>query len=94
MIGESGQNVRILTSMIQKRFGYAPGSIEVVCNNVAEKGLSAAVQAESLRLNILNNLPVRMACMSVIRFSMRCGATGVEVRVGGKIRAMRAKSIT
>eukprot|EP00341_Mesodinium_pulex_P003584 CAMPEP_0116890912 /NCGR_PEP_ID=MMETSP0467-20121206/1406_1 /TAXON_ID=283647 /ORGANISM="Mesodinium pulex, Strain SPMC105" /LENGTH=95 /DNA_ID=CAMNT_0004559057 /DNA_START=366 /DNA_END=653 /DNA_ORIENTATION=+ len=32
--------------------------------------------------------------MSIMRFVMSCGATGIEVRVGGKLRAQRAKSVT
>jgi len=53
VLGENGRNVRELTSFIQKRFNFAPGTIEVVVKQIKDRGLSAAVQAESLRFKIL-----------------------------------------
>jgi len=48
-------------------------------------------QAESLRFKLASQLPVRRACMGVIRFVMESGAKGVDVYVSGKIRGQRAK---
>jgi small subunit ribosomal protein S3e len=55
--------------------------------------LSAVAQAESLKFKLLNGLPVRRACYSVVRVVMEAGAKGVEVVVSGKLRAARAKSM-
>uniref|UniRef100_A0A0A9W956 40S ribosomal protein S3 n=1 Tax=Lygus hesperus TaxID=30085 RepID=A0A0A9W956_LYGHE len=61
---------------------------------IQSRGLSAMAQAESLRFKLLNNLQVRRAAMSILRFVMESGAKGCEVTVGGKIKGQRAKSMT
>ncbi len=38
-------------------------------------------------------LAVRRACYGVLRFIMENGAKGVEIKVSGKLRAQRAKSM-
>lgn len=61
---------------------------------VANRGLCAVAQAESLRYKLLGGLAVRRACYGVLRFVMESGAKGCEVIVSGKLRAqvnMRAR---
>jgi small subunit ribosomal protein S3e len=93
VLGEQGRRVRELTSVIQKRFGLAVGTLEVYIERVQEKGLSAVAQAESLRYKLLGELAVRRACYGILRFIMESGAKGCEVIVSGKLRAQRAKSM-
>merc|ERR1712167_352482 len=88
-----GRRIRELTSLVQKRFGYSQGQVELLGQKVNFRGLCAASQAESLRFKLLGQYPVRMAAMSIIRFVMKSGATGCEVVVSGKLRAQRAKSM-
>lgn len=91
VLGEKGRRIRELTSVVQKRWGYAEGSVELYAERVANRGLCAIAQCESLRYKLLGGLPVRRACYGVLRFIMESGANGVEVIVSGKLRAQRAK---
>jgi len=93
VVGENSYRIRELSSLIRKRFNYSKDSLELYAKKVLNRGLSASVQAESLRYKLLNAFPVRMAANGVVRFVMRSGAKGVEVAVSGKLRAQRAKTM-
>merc|ERR1712144_39802 len=91
--GEKGRRLRELTAVVQKRFNFPPGSVELYAEKVLNRGLCAVAQAESLRYKLLGGLAVRRACYGVLRFIMESGALGCEVIVSGKLRAQRAKSM-
>jgi len=93
VLGEKGQRIRELTSVVQKRFHFADGAVELYAERVAHRGLCAQAQAESLKFKLLGGLAVRRACYGVVRFVMESGAKGVEVVVSGKLRAQRAKAM-
>ncbi|KAJ1462960.1 ribosomal protein S3 [Pelagophyceae sp. CCMP2097] len=93
VLGEKGQRIRELTSVVQKRFHFPDGAVELYAERVANRGLCAQAQAESLKYKLLGGLAVRRACYGVVRFVMESGAKGVEVVVSGKLRAQRAKSM-
>jgi len=93
VLGEKGRRIRELTSVVQKRFGFPEGSVELYAERVANRGLCAVAQAESLRYKLLGGLAVRRACYGVLRFIMESGAKGCEIIVSGKLRAQRAKSM-
>ena len=91
VLGEKGRRIRELTAVVQRRFGFAEGSVELYAEKVAERGLCAVAQCESLRYKLLGGLAVRRACYGVLRFVMEAGAKGCEVTVSGKLRGARAK---
>merc|ERR1712130_635799 len=93
VLGEKGRRIRELTSVVQKRFNFAPGSVELYAEKVLNRGLCAVAQAESLRYKLIGGLAVRRACYGVLRFIMESGAMGCEVVVSGKLRGQRAKSM-
>lgn len=93
VLGEGGRRIRELTSVVQKRFGYAENAIELFAEKMENRGISATAQCESLRYKLLSGLPVRRACYGVMRYAMESGAKGFEVVVSGKIRGQRAKSM-
>ena len=93
VLGEKGRRIRELTSLVQKRFGFAEGSVELYAEKVANRGLCAIAQAESLRYKLLGGLAVRRACYGVLRFIMENGAKGAEVVVSGKLRGQRGKAM-
>lgn len=93
VLGEKGQRIRELTSVVQKRFNFPDGAVELYAERVANRGLCAQAQAESLKFKLLGMLAVRRACYGVVRFVMEAGAKGVEVVVSGKLRAQRAKAM-
>lgn len=93
VLGEKGQRIKELTSVISKRFGFREGTVELYAERVANRGLCAIAQAESLKYKLLEGLAVRRACYGIVRFVMESGARGVEVKVGGKLRSQRAKGM-
>ena len=93
VLGEKGRRIRELTSVISKRFGFAEGAVELFAERLANRGLSAQAQAESLKYKLLGGLAVRRACYGIIKFVMESGAKGVEVVVAGKLRGQRAKAM-
>jgi len=93
VLGEKGRRIRELTSVIQKRFGYPEGTVELYAEKVANRGLCAVAQCESLRYKLVGGLAVRRACYGVLRFIMESQAKGCEVVVSGKLRGQRAKSM-
>lgn len=66
--------------------------MELFAERVANRGLNAQIQAESLKFKLLGGLAVRRACSAVLRFVMESGAKGAEVSVSGKVRGQRAKT--
>ena len=91
VLGEKGKRLRELTLVIEKRFRLPEGNVEISIEKIADRGLSAAVQCESLKFKLVEGLAVRRAAYSVLRFVMESGAQGCEVCISGKIRAARAK---
>ena len=93
VLGEGGRRIRELTSVVQKRFGFPEGGVELYAERVANRGLSAIAQAESLRYKLVGGLPVRRACYGVMKFVMESEAKGVELTIAGKVRGQRAKAM-
>merc|ERR1711966_140708 len=93
VLGEKGQRIRELTSLVQKRFDFPEGTEELYAERVQNRALCAIAQAESLRFKLLGGLPVRRACYGVMRYVMENGAKGVELIVSGKARGARAKAM-
>merc|ERR1712021_216071 len=93
VLGEKGQRIRELTSLVQKRFDFPEGTVELYAERVANRGLCAQAQAESLKFKLLGGLAVRRACYGVVRFVMEASAKGCEVIVTGKLRGQRAKGM-
>lgn len=76
-----------------QRFGFKEGTVELFAERVANRGLCAIAQCESLRYKLLGGLAMRRACYGVLRYVMEEGAKGCEVKVSGKLRGARAKSM-
>merc|ERR1712062_912144 len=93
VLGEKGRRIRELTAMVQKRFKFKDGQVELFAEKVANRGLCAIAQCESLRYKLMGGLAVRRACYGVLRFTMESGAKGCEVVVSGKLRGQRAKAM-
>merc|ERR1712048_632565 len=93
VLGEKGRRIRELASVVQKRFNFAEGTVELYAERVANRGLCAVAQCESLRFKLLGGLAVRRACCGVVRYVMESEARGCEVIVSGKLRAQRAKAM-
>ncbi|CDY37009.1 BnaC06g12540D [Brassica napus] len=55
---EKGRRIRELTSLVEKRFRFPQDSVELYVEKVANRGLCAIAQAESLRYKLLGGLAV------------------------------------
>merc|ERR1712159_111480 len=68
VLGEKGRRIRELTSVVQKRFNFAPGSVELYAEKVLNRGLCAVAQAESSVTSFLEASlsagPVTVCCDS------------------------------
>jgi len=93
VLGDKGRRIRELTSVVQKRFNFPAGTVELYAERVENRALCAIAQAENLKYKLLGGLAVRRACYGVLRFIMENKAKGCEVVVSGKLRAQRAKSM-
>ncbi|CAD5219640.1 unnamed protein product [Bursaphelenchus okinawaensis] len=93
VLGERGRRIRELTAVVQKRFGFNVGQVELYAEKVANRGLCAVAQCESLRFKLCGGLAVRRACYGVLRFIMESQAKGCEIIVSGKLRGQRAKAM-
>jgi len=93
VLGEKGRRIRELTSLVQKRFNFPEGNVELFAEKVTNRAMCAMTQAESLRYKLIEGLAVRRACYGVVRFIMENGAKGCEVTISGKLRGQRAKSM-
>lgn len=59
VLGEKGRRIRELTALVQKRFRFPEGSVELYAEKVQNRGLDAVAQCESLRYKLLGGLAVR-----------------------------------
>lgn len=59
VLGDKGKRIRELTSVVQKRFNFPEGTVELYAEKVAARGLCAIAQAESLRYKLIGGLAVR-----------------------------------
>ena len=82
--------VTLMKEAIDKEF---PG-IQIKVQRLKQKGLCAPAMAESIKLKLLAQIPVRVAVSSVIRQAVdKEKAKGCEVIVSGKMNQQRAKSM-
>jgi small subunit ribosomal protein S3e len=91
--GERGHWIWELTAIVQKRFGFPEGSVELCAEKVATGGLCAIAQAESLLYKLLEGLAVWRACYGVLQIIMERGPKGSEVVVSGKLPGQGTKSM-
>jgi small subunit ribosomal protein S3e len=59
VLGEKGRRIRELTSVVQKRFNFVEGQVELYAERVANRALCAVAQAESLKYKLLGGIAVR-----------------------------------
>lgn len=93
VLGENGRRIHELTAVVQQRFNFAPGTVELFAERVENRGLCAEAQVENLKAKLLQGMAARRAAYSVLRVVRESGATGCEVVISGKLRGQRAKGM-
>ena len=79
VLDEKGLRVKELTAAIQKRFELGDKEVDIFCEKMRNRGLSAVALAESLRYKLLGGVPVSNACDGVLLFILENVAKGDEV---------------
>lgn len=91
---DDSRKIRELESLIQKRFDYKADGIHIQIHRLKQKGLCASSMAESIKIKLLNQIPVRLAVSAVIKMAVdKDKAKGCEVIISGKLSQQRAKSM-
>ena len=91
---DNSRKIRELESLIQKRFDYKQDGIQIQVHRLKQKGLCASSMAESIKIKLLNQIPVRLAVSAVIKMAVdKDKAKGCEVIISGKLSQQRAKSM-
>eukprot|EP00775_Hariotina_reticulata_P013582 gene13582-13707_t len=67
--------------LVQKRFSFPPETVELYAEKVANRGLCAVAQAESLRYKLLGGLAVRRMYLdtAVRHVLLRQGVLGIKI---------------
>ena len=73
-LGEKGDRIRELTSVVQKRFNFHEGSVELYAEKVASRGLYAIAQDRSLLYKPIREMAVHRECHGVLQFIMESRA--------------------
>lgn len=91
---DNHRKIRELESLIQKRFDYKSEGIQIQIQRLKQKGLCASTLAESIKIKLLNQIPVRLAVSAAIKLAVdKDKAKGCEIIVSGKLSQQRAKSM-
>ncbi len=83
LAGVKGRRIRELTSVVQKRFKFPEGSVELYAEKVANRGLCSVAQAESLRYKLLGGLAVRRHALLRVLHWLGLSGEGSCGRAGG-----------
>lgn len=93
VLGERGRRLKEIQALLQQRFNYEDGTLELFVERVENRGLCAIAQCEAIKFKLLSGVAVRKAANSAMRLIMEAGAKGVEVKISGKVRGQRAKAM-
>ena len=58
VLGDKGRRIRELTSVVQKRFRFPEGSVELYAERVQNRGLCAIAQCESVKYELARHTSV------------------------------------
>merc|ERR1711865_1003719 len=74
VLGEKGRRIRELTAVVQKRFGFLPGSVELYAEKVQFRGLCAVAQGRGPQVQApgRSRRPSRMLWRYPQRHGERC----------------------
>merc|ERR1712042_279560 len=82
VLGEKGRRIRELTSLVQKRFNFAEGSVELYAEKVALRGQRAKSMKFTDGLMIHSGEPRRHYVDTAVRHvHLRQGVLGIKVKI-------------
>ena len=92
IVGKKGQNIKLLTKTLKKRFGLENPEIEI--NEVKASNLDAQIVAERIAnsLERFGSARFKGVGHKVMEDVMGAGALGIEILISGKVPSTRAKT--
>ena len=92
IVGRKGQNIKLLTKNLKKRFNLENPQIEI--SEVEEPNLDAHIVAEKIvdALEKFGSEKFKAIGHKIMSDVMRAGALGIEIVISGKVPSSRAKS--
>lgn len=92
IVGKKGQNIKLLTKTLKKRFGLENPEIEI--NEVSNPNLDAQIVAERIAnsLERFGSSRFKGVGHKVMEDVMSAGALGIEILISGKVPSTRAKT--
>lgn len=92
VVGRKGQNIKLLTKTLKKRFNLENPQIEI--NEVETPNLDANIVAERIvdSLEKFGSQKFKAVGHKIMSDVMNAGALGIEINISGKVPSARAKS--
>ncbi len=92
IVGRKGQNIKLLTKTLKKRFNLENPQIEI--SEVENPSLDATIVAEKIvdALEKFGSEKFKAIGHKIMTEVMRSGALGIEIIISGKVPSARAKS--
>ncbi|HLC60924.1 MAG TPA: 30S ribosomal protein S3 [Candidatus Nanoarchaeia archaeon] len=92
IVGRKGQNIKLLTKTLKKRFNLENPQIEI--SEVENPSLDATIVAEKIvdALEKFGSEKFKAIGHKIMTEVMRSGALGIEISISGKVPSARAKS--
>lgn len=85
VIGRGGAQVEELKKEIKQKFLKSTDSLQLNIQEVTSPTLSAEIVAENMVMELEKRMPFRRVMKQAIDQSMKAGALGVKVEVGGRL---------
>jgi small subunit ribosomal protein S3 len=85
VIGKKGADIEILRNEIAKIIGLHVNAVKVNIEEIRKPELDAKLVAESIAQQLERRVMFRRAMKRAIQNTMRMGAQGVKIKIGGRL---------
>ena len=85
VIGKKGEDIEKLRSEVSKMIGMAIQDVRININEVRKPELDAQLVAEGIAQQLERRVMFRRAMKRAVTNTMRVGAEGIKVKVGGRL---------
>ncbi len=92
-LGDNKVKLLQLQNMVAQRLGVPMTNVVIVFEKIEDKRLEPAYHCEQLRQTFIAGKPYKKVVNQTIRAVKNAGGQGVCVRVSGKVRGQRARTI-
>jgi len=90
VIGRGGQNIMILSKLLEERFGLE--NVQIAVTDVPKPELDPYIMACQIAAAMERGIKFRRAAYWALNRIMSAGALGVEIKISGKLTSERART--